>query len=229
MVSTYHTELGIELIAQNESSIIFEGEETSRIAHNGEHFIVIKPNEVGYVVQSFETFSCCVAYIHGGLSEQYLNSYDPQNEQDTDENLNRYRNMNYAILIDSDSKMKVVSFERHESFEFIHGYIDNIIGCCTTRDLKNIDIFHDDEFLLRSDIAELSPSLLLLSEKREYTDPLKDTTLFGRLVLVSHDDEGETVGLSDDVIQHFLDTVQTLSVKNQNTEKRSNVLVVTPQ
>lgn len=235
MTGAFYSDLKIELILLNDADHVLqtlsekENEECNGyVTYNGEFFMAFKPMTDGFRVSEFETFACCVAHLHGGLSEDYLDTYVEKSENDTDENLLLYRNASYSILINPEGVMKVVSFSANDSFDFISGYIENTIGCMSSRDLKGIDIYHDDEFLMNSDIKKQSPSLLLLSERRFEVDFSRDVVFYGRLVLVSHDELGDTIGLTDEMIIQYLQTVHRFTVKNNSTKKNHQTLVSIP-
>ena len=60
---------------------------------------------------------------------------------------------------------------------------------------QGVDIFVDDEGLLKADPI----TTLLITEKK---NPMKVlTSLVGNLIFVSHDDEGNTLGLTDEQIE----------------------------
>ena len=60
---------------------------------------------------------------------------------------------------------------------------------------QGVDIFADDEGLLKADPI----TTLLITEKK---NPMKVLTyLVGNLIFVSHDDEGNTLGLTDEQIE----------------------------
>ncbi len=60
---------------------------------------------------------------------------------------------------------------------------------------RGIDIFADDEGLLKAD----PKTTLIITDKENRMKVL--TALVGNLIFVSHDDEGNTLGLTDDQIK----------------------------
>ena len=69
---------------------------------------------------------------------------------------------------------------------------------------NRIDIFADDEGLLKSD----PKTTLIITDKENRMKVL--TALVGNLVFVSHDDEGNTLGLTDDQIKFIKDHLKQL-------------------
>ena len=69
---------------------------------------------------------------------------------------------------------------------------------------KRIDIFADDEGLLKTDPTYT----LIITDKNNRAKVL--TALVGNLVFVSHDDEGNTLGLTDDQIKFIKDHLKQL-------------------
>ena len=61
-------------------------------------------------------------------------------------------------------------------------------------EMYDIDIYADDEGLLKAD----PKTTLIITEKENRMKVL--TALVGNLILVSHDNEGNTVGLTDDQV-----------------------------
>lgn len=226
-----HTNLGITLLAKQEMIQHMTGsndETRNYITHDGDAFVALSINEGLVRVELFETFSCCVAYLHGGLSEAYLNTYDEQNENDTDENLTKYREMQYAFVIDTDGVPRVVSFEQGNSFDFINDQIRSVFGCFSPRGSETIDIYHDDEFLLRSDISKQVPTLLVMTERRTNVDYTRDVIFFGKLVIVSSNEEGETIGMHDNAVVEFVDSLNRFTLTNQFTGEKTQALVSMP-
>lgn len=71
-------------------------------------------------------------------------------------------------------------------------------------EMYDIDIFADDEGLLKAD----PKPTLLITDKKNRMKVL--TALVGNLVFVSHDDEGNTLGLTDDQIMFIKEHLKQL-------------------
>ena len=69
---------------------------------------------------------------------------------------------------------------------------------------QGIDIFADDEGLLKAD----PKTTLIITDKKNRMKVL--TTLVGNLIFVSHDDEGSTLGLTDEQIAFIKAHLKTL-------------------
>ena len=71
-------------------------------------------------------------------------------------------------------------------------------------DAQGIDIFADDEGLLKNN----PKTTLLVTDKKTRIKVL--TSLVGNLIFVSHDDEGNTLGLTDEQIAFIKKHLKTL-------------------
>lgn len=232
MNKTIQTPLNIQLIAGQQAMVnvtLIDDGTKHFITADENSFVAFKKHDNGLVsYERFETFPCCVAYLHGGLSPKYLNEFDPQNEQDTEDKLKSYRQASYAVVISEDGKAQVVSYKSDESYELITGNIKNAFSCYCPKDMKHIDIYHDDEFLFRPDLAEMLPTLIDMRERRSRIDYRQDVILYGVLVIVSHDRQGETVGLHDHAMRELIDRLNSPILTNEHTRESRNVFIITP-
>ena len=71
-------------------------------------------------------------------------------------------------------------------------------------EMYDIDIFVDDEGLLKAD----PKTTLIITDKENRMKVL--TALVGNLIFVSHDDEGNTIGLTDNQIKFIEDHLKQL-------------------
>ena len=232
MKKTFQTPLNIQLIARHNAivnvTLINDGTKHF-ITADDESFIAFKKRDSGlFDYKRFETFPCCVAYLHGGLSADYLNSFQACNENDTEKNLKAYRQASYAVVIEEDGTAQVVSYESDESYELITGNIENVFSCYCPREMKHIDIYHDDEFLFRDDLTKLLPTMIDTNKKRSQIDFFQDVILYGKLVIVSHDGQGETIGLHDHAIQELIDRLYCPILNNPITNESRNVFILAP-
>ena len=71
-------------------------------------------------------------------------------------------------------------------------------------EMYDIDIYADDEGLLKAD----PKTTLIITDKENRMKVL--TSLVGNLIFVSHDDEGNTIGLTDNQIKFIEDHLKQL-------------------
>ena len=104
-----------------------------------------------------------------------------------------------AVIIRTDNSREVAEFEAGESYPLLRDSVGGLIECVTLRDKNFADLWLNEEGKL-IDLPYNEVATLLWMDLYGPTD-----VILGDVVITgAADDEGETLGLSDEEVQYFL-------------------------
>lgn len=104
-----------------------------------------------------------------------------------------------AVIIKTDGTKSVAEFEVGKSYDLISNAVGGYIQCVTLRDKDFCDMWINEEGKLTG--LELNPiATALWADMYDMTD-----MIVGDVIITGGtDDEGETLGLKDELVEYFL-------------------------
>lgn len=125
--------------------------------------------------------------------------------------------MLYGILV---KENKVIPYEfEHNGVDDLYKALDcRLVGCYSCELAGHqVDIWYDDEFLMKSE--KLKPSFLSLDENEKI-----NFMLYGNIFICGCNEEGDCISLNDKVIYKIIDQ-HSGAVEHQLTKEKCNVLI----
>jgi hypothetical protein len=114
--------------------------------------------------------------------------------------------MERAVIITTDGDKSIVEFEKGNSYNLLRDTVGGLIQCVTLTDKWGVDMWLNEEGKVVS-LPQNPIATALWDDLYPGTD-----FMVGNIILTQSDDEGETIGLTDEQIQFFMSYTRNLTL-----------------
>ena len=114
--------------------------------------------------------------------------------------------MEKAVIITTEGEKSIVEFEKGNSYDLLRDTVGGLIQCVTLTDKGSVDMWLNEE----GKVIGLPQNPIATAL---WDDLYPDTDfMVGDIILTQSDDEGETIGLTDEQIQFFMSYTRNLTL-----------------
>ena len=114
--------------------------------------------------------------------------------------------MELAVIITTDGDKSIVEFEKGNSYNLLSDTVGGLIQCVQLTDKWGVDMWLNDEGKLIG-LPQNPIATALWDDMYPGTD-----VMMGDIILTQTDDEGETIGLTDEQVKFFMSYTRNLTL-----------------
>ena len=192
------------------------GDETSIISRSQDVIVALKVSPRLEVEEyHFEAYLDAYRFLNGFDVQGY---YDGETNEEVynEDTFNAYDELNLAVINHSSGVLEIIEFD--DSYETLKELFPDTSFGCLGGIVGELDVWHDEEFLLRGlHRTEFFTTILKREDVSLVTN--RDVTLYGNLLFASSDKEGETIGLNEEAFETLFMRMGMMNVTNPNTKE----------
>lgn len=225
---------GIILVPQNELSAFIQyinvnhsPEEKVRVISRFDDTvaaIIIQPN-LSVFIDEYECYLDAYRFHHGFDVEGYYHD-ETDAEKFNEDTFNEFDERKLALINHESGMLEIVEFDNATTL--LQSHIPDAFYGVLGNFMKEIDIWHDDEYLLRGLPKTENPTLILKRDaSRDFNDfnDLYDIVLYGNIVFASRNEDGDTIGLTEENFETLFERMVPVQVTHERTKMSESRLL----
>ena len=177
--------------------------------------IIIQPNRSVFIDDEYECYLDAYRFHHGFDVEGYYHD-DTDSEKFNEDTFNEFDERKLALINHESGMLEIVEFEN--STTLLQSHIPDAFYGVLGDIMKEIDIWHDDEYLLRGLPSKENPTLVLKRHASRDFNDLYDIDLYGNIVFASRNEKGDTIGLTEENFETLFERMIPVQVTHKRTE-----------